>query len=184
VTINPDSAGDLLEHVRQGDQASFAELHGMAFPSVIRVVQSILRDPSQSEEVAQEVFLEVWLHADRFRASRGHGLSWILTIARRRAIDRVRASQASRERDLRIGVRDFPDPYDAVAEAVDLRSDIGWLHQALNSLPAHDRDVIDLVHLRGRGHRDVAQQLGIAPGTVKSRLHYALHALRAVAAQP
>ena len=91
------SAQDLLERVATGDQTAFSELYDQLAPRVFGLVKRLLRDHSQSEEVTQEIFLEIWQTATRFDANKGAAVSWILTMAHRRSVDRVRASQSSRD---------------------------------------------------------------------------------------
>ncbi|MBN9172657.1 MAG: RNA polymerase subunit sigma, partial [Microbacterium sp.] len=102
-----DHVGDLLLRVADGDRAAFAELYDTLSSRVFGLILRVLVDRSQSEEVLQEVFLELWQSASRFAPNRGQGRTWVLTIAHRRAVDRVRASQASTDRDVRAGFRDL-----------------------------------------------------------------------------
>ena len=94
-----DSLENLLQLVGKGDVAAFEVLYARVWNVVYSMAIGVLRDTHQGEEVAQEVLLEIWRTAARFDASQGHARSWILTMARRRAIDRVRSSQATRARD-------------------------------------------------------------------------------------
>ena len=112
-----DHAGQLLLHVASGDQDAFARLYDMLSPRAFGLILRVLVDRSQSEEVLQEVFLEMWQSASRFAPNRGQGRSWVLTIAHRRAVDRVRSAQASTDRDVRAGFRDIGVAHDGVAEA-------------------------------------------------------------------
>src|SRR3954470_4747605 len=100
-----DQVGVLLLLVARGDQDAFARLYDMLSARVFGLILRVLVDRSQSEEVLQEVFLEVWQSAARFAPNKGQGRSWILTIAHRRAVDRVRSAQASTDRDVRAGFR-------------------------------------------------------------------------------
>ena len=102
-----DLVGVLLVQTAQGDQDAFARMYDLLSPRVFGLILRVLVDRAQSEEVLQEVFLEVWQSAGRFAPNRGQGRSWILTIAHRRAVDRVRSAQASTDRDARIGLRDL-----------------------------------------------------------------------------
>jgi RNA polymerase sigma-70 factor (ECF subfamily) len=95
----------LLQRLADGDQAAFTQLYEQVAGHVYGLANRILRCPSQAEEVAQEVLLEVWQTAARYDASRGPGRAWIMTMAHRRAVDRVRGEQAARERDDRDGLR-------------------------------------------------------------------------------
>src|SRR5690606_12797936 len=90
-----DLVADLLVRVAGGDQVAFAELYDLLSPRVFGLIVRVLVNRAQSEEVLQEVFLEIWQSAARFAPNKGQGRSWILTIAHRRAVDRVRASQSS-----------------------------------------------------------------------------------------
>ena len=107
----PPELDDLLGRVARGDTPAFELLYDRVASSVFGVVRRVLRDPAQSEEVTQEVLVEVWRTATRFDADRGSASTWIHTMAHRRAIDRVRASQASHDRDQRVAA---PRPHPAL----------------------------------------------------------------------
>src|SRR6478736_549444 len=100
-TAPVDHVGELLQRVALGDQAAFARVYDLLSPRVFGLILRVLVDRAQSEEVLQEVFLEIWQSASRFTPKRGQGRTWLLTMAHRRAIDRVRSSQASSDRDVR-----------------------------------------------------------------------------------
>lgn len=104
--VGPPVLDGLLAAVARGDQAAFARLYDHCAGQVYGIVRRVLRDPAQSEEVAQEVLVEVWRTAPRYDAARGSATGWILTIAHRRAVDRVRSEQASRAREVRSGRQD------------------------------------------------------------------------------
>lgn len=118
-----DPADDALLRAAQGDQRAFAELYDMMSARVFGLIVRVVVDRSQSEEVLQEVFLEAWQTATSFDTDRGRARSWLLTIAHRRAVDRVRASQASRRRDLVVGARDLAESRPAVDDEVALLID-------------------------------------------------------------
>lgn len=160
------------------EASAFRELYRRSSRSVFGVVMAVVRDPALSEEVVQEVFLEVWLNASSFDHVRGRGLSWIQMIARRRGIDCVRASQASRDRDRRAGAQDLGVPYDTATELVGVSDDLRQLRHALLDLTARERHVVELVHLQGHSHKEAALVLGVATGTIKSRMHRAMSTLR------
>src|SRR6187397_1430896 len=111
-----DVVGALLLQIAQGDESAFARMYDLLSPRVFGLILRVLVNRAQSEEVLQEVFLEVWQSAARFAPNRGQGRSWVLTIAHRKAVDRVRSSQASADRDVRAGLRDLGVPFDGVAE--------------------------------------------------------------------
>ena len=91
----------LMARIATGDEPAFAELYDELAPTVYGIVRRVVRDPAQSEEVTQEVFVELWRQAARFDSARGGVRGWAATIARRRAVDRVRSEQSLRDRQLR-----------------------------------------------------------------------------------
>jgi RNA polymerase sigma-70 factor (ECF subfamily) len=173
-----DSVESLLLRVADGDQRSFAELYDRIAPRVLGLVKRLLIDHAQSEEVAQEVFLEIWRTATRFDPSRGAALSWVLTMAHRRAVDRVRASQSSHDRDIKIGIRDVDREYDQVAESVEIRIEHERVKRAMTQLTELQREAISLAYYGGYSHSEVAKILAIPIGTVKTRLRDGMIRLR------
>jgi RNA polymerase sigma-70 factor (ECF subfamily) len=173
-----DSVESLLLRVADGDQRSFAELYDRIAPRVLGLIKRLLIDHSQSEEVAQEVFLEIWRTATRFDPSRGAALSWVLTMAHRRAVDRVRASQSSHDRDIKIGIRDVDREYDQVAESVEIRIEHERVKRAMTQLTELQREAISLAYYGGYSHSEVAKILAIPIGTVKTRLRDGMIRLR------
>lgn len=170
---------DLLTAVGDGDEAAFALLHERVSPVVLSTARRVLRDPTLAEEVAQEVLLEVWRKAATFDPARGSATGWIGTMARRRAVDRVRSEQAGRDREDRVGRRDEPRPFDVVAEEVETRLEHERVRRALDGLSALQREAIELAYVAGRSYREVASALGVPEGTAKSRLRDGLTRLRA-----
>ena len=173
-----DAAGDLLLRVADGDQAAFAALYDMLSPRAFGLILRVLVDRSQSEEVLQEVFLEIWQSAARFAPNKGQGRSWVLTIAHRRAVDRVRSSQASTDRDVKAGFRDIGVAHDGVAEEVELRIEGQRVSQALAALPDPQREAITLAYFGGYSQSEIAALVGAPLGTVKTRMRDGLSRLR------
>jgi len=174
----PAVVDDLLERVATGDQAAFAALYDEVGPKVYGLVRRILRDPAQSEEVTQEVFLDVWRNAARYDRARGRPLTWVLTLTHRRAVDRVRSEQASRDRDTLVGSRDARPGFDVVAEEVQVRLEHREVRQALDRLTGLQREAVELAYYRGYTYRQVAELLDTPLGTVKTRLRDGLIRLR------
>jgi RNA polymerase sigma-70 factor (ECF subfamily) len=182
--ISPDesaaraNAGALLEKVAQGDQAAFSDLYDVLSSRVLGLIIRVLKDHSQSEEVTQEVFLEVWQSAARFDPNKGGAATWILTMAHRRAVDRVRSSQSSRDRDTKIGIRDYAPDYDNVAETVEVRVEHERVSKALARLTELQRQAVTLAYYGGYSHSEVATILSVPIGTVKTRLRDGMIRLR------
>ena len=176
----PGPAGDeeLLQRVAEGDQSAFAALYDATSPAVFGTVLRVLRDRAQSEEVTQEVYLEAWRTAARFDPARGSARTWLVTMAHRRAVDRVRAAQASAVRDERAGLRDQQRPYDSVSEAVEQRLEREDVRRALGSLTAVQREAVALAYYGGRTHTEIAAELRLPLGTVKTRLRDGMIRLR------
>ncbi|MBI5162056.1 MAG: ECF RNA polymerase sigma factor SigK [Micrococcales bacterium] len=172
------SAEELLLRVADGDRDAFSDLYDRLSPRVFGLVKRLLRDHSQSEEVTQEVFLELWQTAGRYEARRGTATGWILTMTHRRAVDRIRASQASRDRDLRIGVRDWEPDLDTVAENVEITMENERVKRAMSRLTDLQRQAVVLSYYGGYSHSEVAEMLHIPVGTVKTRLRDGMIRLR------
>src|SRR5580658_3061688 len=109
----------LLARVCRGDEAAFEQVYDKLAGPVYGLVRKVLRDPGQSEEVAQEVMLEVWRCASRFDPAKGSAAGWIMTIAHRRAVDRVRSVSAEVQRDHKAAAEAFVGQADEVADAVE-----------------------------------------------------------------
>lgn len=169
---------DLLLAVARGDQAAFSELFDRVSGQVYGVIRRVLRDPSQSEEVAQEVLVEVWKTATRFDPERGSATTWIMTMAHRRAIDRVRSEQASRNRDQRVGQRDHVTAFDEVSEEVETRFEHRQVREALDQLTDLQREAVELAYYGGYTYREVSELLDTPLGTVKTRMRDGLIRLR------
>jgi RNA polymerase sigma-70 factor (ECF subfamily) len=166
----------LLAKVARGDEAAFAGVYDQFATLVYGLVRRVVRDPAQSEEVTQEVLLEVWRTASRFDPGEGSARSWLMTLAHRRAIDRVRSAQASARREARAAVatRD----YDVVADEVETRLDAQRVRRCLETLTELQRESVTLAYYGGYTYREVAALLGVAVGTVKTRMRDGLIRLR------
>jgi RNA polymerase sigma-70 factor (ECF subfamily) len=174
----PTSLNDLLGRVATGDEVAFGELYDQVSGRVLGLVRRLLKDFAQSEEVTQEIFLEVWQNATRYDPAKGSATTWILTMAHRRAVDRIRSSQSSRDRDSRIGRRDLETDYDSVSEFVEIRVENERVQQALQRLTQLQRQAVTLAYYGGYSHSEVAELLKVPVGTVKTRLRDGMIRLR------
>jgi RNA polymerase sigma-70 factor, ECF subfamily len=166
----------LLALVAKGDQAAFEAVYDRVAAPVFGTVRSVVRDPALSEEVTQEVFVEVWRAASRFDAGKGSPMAWVATIAHRRAVDRVRYEQRSAERDRRAASSVIA--YDDVAETVEDNLDRERVRRCLGKLTDLQREAVTLAYYSGYTYREVARLLGVPAGTVNTRMRDGLIRLR------
>ncbi|GGB80168.1 RNA polymerase sigma factor SigK [Knoellia flava TL1] len=175
--VGPDLAG-LLGRSARGDEAAFAELYDATAARVHGLVVRVVRDRAQSEEVTQEAFLDIWRHCTRFDSSKGSPLAWMLTIAHRKAVDRVRSAEASKAREVTYEVTTAEREHDSTLEKVEVRLDQERVRRALASLTDTQRGAVELAYLGGHTHTEVAALLGIPLGTAKTRIRDGLIRLR------
>jgi RNA polymerase sigma-70 factor (ECF subfamily) len=169
---------ELLGRVARGEGPAFEVLFDRVANSVFGVIRRVLRDPAQSEEVAQEVLLEVWRTATRFDEERGSATTWIHTMAHRRAIDRVRAAQAAHDREEKVALRDHEPPFDVVADQVEARLEQEQVRRCLDGLTELQRESVTLAYYAGHTYREVSELLDVPLGTVKTRMRDGLIRLR------
>ncbi|MER5476794.1 ECF RNA polymerase sigma factor SigK [Streptomyces sp. NPDC002734] len=176
-TAKPDLQ-HLLREVALGDHEAFAAVYDAVAGSVLGVVRAVLRDRAQSEEVAQDVLVEVWRTAPRYRPERGTAVNWILTLAHRRAVDRVRSVEAAAARDTKAALLGHQPAYDEVTEQVETRLEQEQVRRCLRTLTELQRQSVTLAYYRGLTYREVAEALALPLGTVKTRLRDGLIRLR------
>jgi RNA polymerase sigma-70 factor (ECF subfamily) len=176
-TPAPDELSELLRAVGRGDDAVFAQLYDLVAPRIFGLVQRVVRNPAQAEEVTQEVFVEVWRTAPRFDPRLGSASAWILTLAHRRAVDRVRSAQAATEREQRAPAAE-PPPYDVVIEEVTGRLERQQVRRCLQGLTDLQREAITMAYYGGRTYQQVADALDLPLPTVKTRMRDGLIRLR------
>jgi len=173
-----ESLAELLARVARGDDHAFRQLYDVVAPRVWGVVLHVLRDHAQSEEVTQEVLVEVWRTASRFDQARGSALAWVTTMAHRRAVDRVRSSEAASRRDRATADRYVPRPYDEVAEQATLRWERQQVRRCIGMLTEVQRESVLLAFYRGYTYPEVASLLDVPLGTIKTRMRDGLIRLR------
>ncbi|MFB7664045.1 sigma-70 family RNA polymerase sigma factor [Kitasatospora sp. NPDC056138] len=161
----------------RGDEAAFELLYRAVAGPVYGLALRTLRNPVHAEEVAQEVLLEVWRAAAAYRPERGSVMTWVLTIAHHRAVDRVRSARAAAERDLRVASLE-PVEGDPLDEQVVRSLDQLRVRSALAGLSGVQREAVVLAYYGGYSQREIAHLLDVPLGTVKTRIRDGLSRLR------
>lgn len=177
-----DEIGPLITRTGSGDQAAFNELYRSTGAMLLAIIVRVVRDRHLAEEVLHECFTYVWTNADSFDNSRGSGTAWLVTLARRRAIDCVRSVESQRNRDNSLGIREA-SPHEAtdnpLETEVEKRIDSALAATALRTLPEKQARVLALVYYEGLTQQQAAERIGIPLGTVKTRIREGLKRLRA-----
>jgi RNA polymerase sigma-70 factor, ECF subfamily len=166
----------LLTGVARGDQTAFEAVYDTMAGPVYGLIKRVVRDPAQSEEVSQEVLLEVWRTAARFDPAKGTAATWVMTIAHRRAVDRVRSATAAAAREVRSA--EVPANNDEVADTVEASLDAERVRRCLDGLTEPQRESITLAYYGGHSYRQVGELLGVALSTIKARIRDGLIRMR------
>ncbi len=167
----------LLRLVAAGDQQAFELLYRQLAQPAYGVIRRVLRDPAQSEEVTQEVMLEVWRTATRFDPAMSGAATWVLTIAHRRAVDRVRTEVAAAEREQKTAWADL-GPGDEVADLVATTMDRDRVRRCLGDLTEVQRQSITLAYYGGYTYRQVSMLVDATLAAIKSRIRDGLSRMR------
>lgn len=173
----PESDVELLHAVARGDEDALARLYDQYRVILFSVLLRILKSREEAEDVLQEVFLQVWRRARDFDQARGKPFTWLVTLARSRAIDRIRQLGARQ----RLADSAAQIPSDAVSDAVaeTLHSEQREIVQrALATLPEEQRHTLNLAYFDGLTQSEIAEQLGTPLGTVKTRMRSGMIKLR------
>ncbi len=173
---------ELVERIRQGDQAALDLLYKRYSAPVYSLVWKVLQSSEEAEDVALDVFWQVWRQAGRYDPSRGAPPAWIFTLARSRAIDRLRARKRREDRNVSIDDPELNiDPLDEKAapdDVVSFRQNRDAVRAAMAKLSAVQREAVELAFLEGMTHVEIAEKLGQPLGTVKTRIRQGLIRLR------
>lgn len=170
---------ELMRRIAAGDAAALSEFYDLSSRYVYGICLKVLRNPADAEEVALDVYTQVWRQAARFDAGRGEPLAWLLMLARSRAIDRLRSRGGVRRHE-----EDFEQVRDLASPGIDpetgssLAQRASTVRAALAGLPAEQREVIELAYFQGLTHTEIAEKLAQPLGTAKSRIRLALARLR------
>jgi len=174
----PDPLAEVMARVAGGEREAFAEVYDALAPKVLGLTRGVLRNHAMAEEVTQEVMLEVWRQATRFDPALASVSTWVMTIAHRRAVDRVRAVRSSEDREDKVAARETTREFDEVAETVEQREDERRVRRALAGLTDLQREAVELAYWGGLTAADISQRLQLPMPTVKTRLRDGLIRLR------
>lgn len=176
MVMNPDDH-QLVLRVAKGDERAFLTLYDRYASRVYALTLRVLSDTMLAEEATQDTFLKLWSRARQFNPRKGSLAPWLLTIAHRTALDRLRLEN----RRLPASNAEEPDQaWSSVADESTQGGEARWrsLHFAVQSLPREHRQVIDLAYYKGMSQSEIAEVLGWPLGTVKTRIRAAMESLR------
>lgn len=180
-SVSDDQLASWIEAIQDQDERALASLYDATFSRVFGLVQRIVRNTATAEEVVEDAYFQVWRQAVRFDPARGKPLTWLLAMARSRAIDALR-----REARFQHDAADVDEALDSASaqapadELLDLARHRCDLHKALMLLGAQPRQLVSLAFFRGLSHEEIAEQTQLPLGTVKSQIRRALLSLRQV----
>ena len=171
---------ELLATVGRGSAPAFERLYNQIAGSVYGIALRVVRDPQLAEDVAQEALVEVWRLAPRYRPDAGSARAWILTIAHRRAVDRVRSEQAHRARHVAnpAVASGTSNETDAVVDVMYAQWQAARVKAGFAALTALQREALELAFYKGYTHKEVAEALNVPLGTAKARLRDGLIKMR------
>lgn len=168
---------DLLRAVARGEESALAALYDRYRVILFSLILRILNDRSEAEDVLQEVFLQVWRRARDFDETRGRPFTWLVTIARSRALDRLRLVGSRTRLANEVQAQPMETAGDAAADA--LKSEQGALvREALRELPEEQKRPLLLAYFEGLTQTEISARLGEPLGTVKTRMRSGLMKLR------
>lgn len=175
----PSDPESLLRQVARGDEAAFESLLRSFTPLVYGVALRVCEDRSSADDVAQETFLDLWRTAARYDSAKGSAHAWIVTIAHRRAVDRMRAEQSRFNREVRSRALLPMVEFDEVTEAIDAQDERARLRGCLGGLSRIQLESIHLAFFDGLTHSQISVKLQLPLGTAKARVREGLGKLKA-----
>ena len=172
----------LMARVQARDESALAAMYHRHTPILRTVISRVVHNESDVDDLLQEVFLEMWNRAQSYDETKGKVLGWLVTLARRRAIDRVRRRQAYARAEERLRLETEHEPhmtrYHGVEDDVNAADRSEVFRRLLAALPPAQREALHLAYYRGLSQREIAAKTGIPLGTIKTRLELAVRKIR------
>ncbi|MGI8510252.1 MAG: sigma-70 family RNA polymerase sigma factor [Gemmatimonadaceae bacterium] len=174
---NASDDAEVIRRIAGGDETALAVLYDRWLQPVYSLVVHLLNDADEAEDVVEETFWQIWQRASSYDATRGTARTWILTICRSRALDKLRSRQRQREdTNTDIGVLRDPAPDPSLnAEGAERRE---LIFNAMEELPHDQRRALELAYFRGLSQSEIADFLNEPLGTVKTRMRLGMQKLR------
>ena len=172
-------AEQLIAGLRQRDERALSELYDRYGQTVYAVALRVTGDAGAAEEISLDAFWQLWQQADRYDATQGSLLNWLLTICRSRAIDRMRARSA-RKRTTAEDATDAAPVHPPAEDVVELNQRRQLVRQAMAALSPDQRNAVSLAYYEGLSHSQIADRLQAPLGTVKTRIRQGMGILRRV----
>lgn len=170
----------LIRRMCEADETALGALYDRWVRALYSLVVHLLKDPDEAEDVVEETFWQAWRKASSYEPSRGAVSTWLLTIGRRKALDRIRARKRHKEEPLGRDqtFADIPSPADDPSQDMEGRELREHVRTALNGLPAEQREVLELGYFKGMSQTEIADATRQPLGTVKTRMRLAMQKLR------
>jgi RNA polymerase sigma-70 factor (ECF subfamily) len=173
----------LMARIKDHDEVALSAMYRRHTPILRTVISRVVHNESDVDDLLQEVFLELWNRAESYDEAKGKVLGWLVTLARRRAIDRVRRRQAYARAEERLRLETEHEPqmarFHGVEDDVDAADRAEVFRRLLSTLPEAQREALQLAYYRGLSQREIAAKTGIPLGTIKTRLELAVRKVRA-----
>ena len=166
----------LVQRFQQKDISAFEKLHGMYAENICGVIKTIVRNDALAQEICQDVFVKIWDKSDSYSNSKGRFFTWVLNIARNAAIDEMRSKSHKQQKrnlsaDSFVGILDYANDEEATIDTKGLK-------RLIKKLKVKCLEIIDMIYYRGYTQKEVAEELDIPLGTVKTRNRSCISQLR------
>jgi RNA polymerase sigma-70 factor (ECF subfamily) len=182
VTQHEITDEQLMARIQARDDTALAALYHRHTPLLRTVVSRVVHNAHDADDLLQEIFVELWNRAAHYDEAKGKALGWMVTLARRRAIDKIRRRQACSRAEERLRLETEQEPgqtrHEGVEDDVNAADRAEIFQRLLATLPEAQREALHLAYYRGLSQREIAAQTGIPLGTIKTRLELALRKIR------